>query len=593
MPLPALFRTLLRRQLMRCAVVLVWMLAPLAQAGTQTSLTLHDDMRVADLWPFLTMLEDPSAAMTIEQVVPSADRSAPISSPYANLGVRRGAIWLRMPVEVPAGESGRWLIDVDYASIDEVDVYVLTAGQVAQHVRLGDTLPFAQRPLPTRSHAAHLNFERAGMHELLFRVQSTSAMILPIRLYQADAYYSKEASTQALQAVLAGIWVSLCLYSLTQWLVLRNAMFGYYAATIFSTGLYFASYFGMGQQHVWGGSDWLNQNMPPLTVLVSLATGLMFVSRALDVPQMSRRAQQLVRVLATAAAVSALGLTLGWLPYRRAHDVATVLALSPMLVAVPVAYLRWRAGDRPAAYMLWGWLIYAIGAGHQALLLRGALDVSFWTQHALQLASTVEMTLWMMLLGARMGEIRSSAELARRERDRLHSLAYTDALTGLLNRRGLQSALDDGSLGDAAPLNATAVYLLDLDGFKPVNDRLGHDAGDQLLRQVGERLKAQLRAGDLVARLGGDEFVIAAAGLATESHADAIGRKLLQAFQEPFEVADQACRVGLTIGYAIAPHDGTDLASLLKRADAAMYVGKQSGKNCLKRGGASVGMAAA
>ena len=136
-----------------------------------------------------------------------------------------------------------------------------------------------------------------------------------------------------------------------------------------------------------------------------------------------------------------------------------------------------------------------------------------------------------------------------------------------------------------------AVFLLDLDGFKLVNDRLGHDAGDALLVQVGQRLRAQVRQADLVARLGGDEFVVMAPGIPGEAEALVLGRKLLNAFRQSFNVEGQDCRVGLTIGFALAPQDGLQADDLLKRADAAMYAGKQAGRHTVRRSGASVGLA--
>jgi diguanylate cyclase (GGDEF)-like protein len=134
------------------------------------------------------------------------------------------------------------------------------------------------------------------------------------------------------------------------------------------------------------------------------------------------------------------------------------------------------------------------------------------------------------------------------------------------------------------------VYLLDLDGFKAVNDRLGHDAGDELLKAVSLRLRAPLRQRDVVARLGGDEFVVMATDLGGDDDARHLGQKLLDAIATPFTVRGQQCVVGLTVGYALAPLDGHDADSLLKRADAAMYAGKQAGKHTLRRGQASVGL---
>lgn len=165
-------------------------------------------------------------------------------------------------------------------------------------------------------------------------------------------------------------------------------------------------------------------------------------------------------------------------------------------------------------------------------------------------------------------------------------MARTGALTDLPNRRGLQQALA-AALPASHAHHPLAVVLLGLDGFKPVNDPLGSDAGDDLLVPVGQRLRAQ---GDLVARLGGDECVIMAPGIPGEAEGLLLGRKLLDAFDQPFGVAGRACRAGLTIGVALAPHDGTRADDLPKRADAAMDAGKPAGRHTVRRVGAPAGL---
>ena len=184
--------------------------------------------------------------------------------------------------------------------------------------------------------------------------------------------------------------------------------------------------------------------------------------------------------------------------------------------------------------------------------------------------------------GLRTQALREAALHARQERDALHSLAHSDALTGLPNRRALQAALAS-ALAHAGAGNLLGVYILDLDGFKPVNDLYGHDVGDELLVAVTHRLRSTLRQSDLIARLGGDEFVVVTERLLSPQQAHDLGQKLLDAFHAPFALGSVQIQVGLTIGYAIAPDDGMDAATLLKRADAAMYSGKQSGKFCLRR----------
>jgi diguanylate cyclase (GGDEF)-like protein len=135
----------------------------------------------------------------------------------------------------------------------------------------------------------------------------------------------------------------------------------------------------------------------------------------------------------------------------------------------------------------------------------------------------------------------------------------------------------------ATPERLLAIYMLDRNGFKPVNDQYGHDVGDELLVAVGARLTSAVRAQDIVARVGGDEFVVVATDVTSEAKAVELGDKLLAVFRAPFACGEQECRVGVTIGYVLAPLDGVHIAELIKAADAAMYAGKQRGKGMVVR----------
>lgn len=153
------------------------------------------------------------------------------------------------------------------------------------------------------------------------------------------------------------------------------------------------------------------------------------------------------------------------------------------------------------------------------------------------------------------------------------TLAETDALTGLLNRQGLEQRV--ASLTDGA---GATVFFVDLDNFKTVNDRMGHDTGDRILREVAFRLRHAVRTDDAIARLGGDEFVVLCPGLMGTDDADRLARRLLGVVREPPLVDDGDCRVGASIGYARRhPHDTTTIAGLLSLADGAMYEAKRRG----------------
>ena len=164
----------------------------------------------------------------------------------------------------------------------------------------------------------------------------------------------------------------------------------------------------------------------------------------------------------------------------------------------------------------------------------------------------------------------------------MRSMAYTDPLTGLPNRRSMSEVLTLALVG-ATPERMLAVYLIDVDQFKQVNDTYGHDTGDELLIEVTRRLRSNVRICDTVARLGGDEFVVLAEGLHSVDEANELGNKLLTLFDAPITLSETEVRIGLTVGYALAPLDSREVTAILKLADAAMYEGKQGGKRCLRQ----------
>jgi diguanylate cyclase (GGDEF)-like protein len=152
--------------------------------------------------------------------------------------------------------------------------------------------------------------------------------------------------------------------------------------------------------------------------------------------------------------------------------------------------------------------------------------------------------------------------------------AHVDPLTGLMNRRALATELEKMFASSNAAHRAFMVF--DLNGFKPINDLHGHAAGDEVLRQVGDRLRRQCRQGDLIARLGGDEFLMVVNQSCSRSMAEAMASRLADHLLEPMVIGDETLSVGVAVGVALAGEDGTDMVSLLERADARMYAAKRA-----------------
>ena len=168
-------------------------------------------------------------------------------------------------------------------------------------------------------------------------------------------------------------------------------------------------------------------------------------------------------------------------------------------------------------------------------------------------------------------------------RERIASLAYHDALTGLANRTSLAPALEQAVERTRRRSSKLACLFLDLDGFKEVNDRHGHDAGDRLLVEAAQRLRAALRSSDPLARLGGDEFFVVLEDLQSNVPAERVAQKLLAALMEPYDLGGgRQARISASIGISVFPDDAGDGATLMKHADSAMYSAKQAGKNAYR-----------
>ncbi|MFZ5550922.1 MAG: diguanylate cyclase domain-containing protein [Pseudomonadota bacterium] len=241
------------------------------------------------------------------------------------------------------------------------------------------------------------------------------------------------------------------------------------------------------------------------------------------------------------------------------------LHTSPPAIGVPFG-LGAEADERRRETRQWialgitaGVVLLALAAWAVQRRLQGARD---------ELASHVE------LLVKAQGELREQGE-------RLRS-GVADELTGLPTRAGLQQALDHALARAQRQGHSLALLFIDLDGFKQVNDRGGHDAGDEVLRQVARRLKGVMRESDMLARVGGDEFVALIEAPGSAMQAFRIGRKLVRTAAEPVPFQGRDFQVGASIGLALFPEDGRDAASLTKAADSAMYEAKRQGKGACR-----------
>jgi diguanylate cyclase (GGDEF)-like protein len=221
--------------------------------------------------------------------------------------------------------------------------------------------------------------------------------------------------------------------------------------------------------------------------------------------------------------------------------------------------------------------------GRPQAVVAAYVDLSEQRDHFRQVFSLAALALCLLISGAvgipTIAWYRRTKEKQQADR-RIRFLAHHDALTGLANRAQLIEKLENALAILPLRGGCLAVHFIDLDHFKEVNDSLGHDGGDFLLKTVAERLRAITRAGDIVARLGGDEFVVVQTDIDGKDQVEDFAQRLASAVSAPMKLKEQEIVATVSVGVALAPADGTSPERLLKSADLALYKSKAEGRNC-------------
>ncbi len=222
--------------------------------------------------------------------------------------------------------------------------------------------------------------------------------------------------------------------------------------------------------------------------------------------------------------------------------------------------------------------------GHIQAIVAAYVDLSEQQEHFRRAFLLAALALCLLVSGAvgipTIAWFRRTKEKQQADR-RIRFLAHHDVLTGLANRARLIEKLENALAILPFRGGRLAVHFIDLDHFKGINDTLGHDGGDFLLKTVAERLRAVTRANDIVARLGGDEFVVVQTDVNDKDQVEDFARRLIRAVITPMKFKDHDIVATASVGVAMAPADGTDPDRLLKSADLAMYKSKADGRNCL------------
>jgi len=619
--------------------LLVLLVVPLFLSARAGAAPLPGADGHVSLAPYVEVLEDPQGKLMLDDVRtgPWAARFRHAGSGPLNFGYTDSAWWLRFTVPGGPAAGKDLLLEVAFPSIDRIELHEPVAEPgpgPAYWTRLaGDSFPWAAREIRHRNYVFRVSPPAApGEHTYYLRVQSRSVLTVPLTLWRAQAFNETTDHVLLILGLFYGLAIALVAYNLMLYFAVQDRSYLYYVVYAASFGTFLFAYDGLAYRYLWPASVWAANHAVAMLLALTLTLGALFAHSFLDMRRTAPRAGLAMRGVVGAGAVLAPVAALGWpLDYGGVLRTISVLGFATAAIATVVAVRAMLRGFRPARFFLLAWAALLVFIAIGALRNFALMPTNFVGIYGLHIGFALDVLLLSFALGDRINGLRrertaaqaealdaqrrllaatresermledrivdrtaelnrvnerllaeahereSLMQLLRHQEEHLRFMAQHDPLTGLPNRLSMQQRLSLAMELAKRNRKKVAVMLVDLDGFKAINDTRGHRAGDQALVQLAARLRTSVRGSDTVARYGGDEFVILAGELDRGEDAGMIAEKVTDMVQVPLALEGGPVRVSCSIGISVFPDDGEDADQLIALADRAMYATRSGG----------------
>lgn len=567
----------------------------------------------------IELLEDRDGTLRIDDLArPEIQQRFQPANGRASVGQSRHPWWIKLQLARAPQAPAHWWLEVGAVTLLDLQLYLPDGQGGWQQRQAGERVSYAAgRDYPYRRTLLHLPALDEQPTTIYLRSFDPAGNSFPLRLWQLDDLQQYAASENLVLGLIYGVIFALLLYNLFILVALRDPAYLWYVLATAAGLVFIMSMTGHGFEFLWPDNPvpvWFDRiTLPSLWGL--------FVTRFTQVLLYTKQDRRWShRFLTAGCGLYLVAIAVNALGFR--PEAAWIIAIIP-IATVPTALItataRWRQGFIPARFYLVGY--GAVLSSTVVLLLRanGVVQPNNFTANLFPLAVAAEAILFSFALAyriqilkqersaaleqanrekiARLEQIQASAaslrhavaertaelaaanqRLCEREQELQHA-AFHDPLTELANRRYLIERVETAMADARRREESLALMLIDLDHFKPINDRYGHDAGDLLLHTIGQRLREQVRSNDLVARLGGDEFAVLICGTDARRHTHEIAARLLAELAQPVPYHDHQLTVTISIGAALFPHHAEQFAGLYKAADEALYQVKQQGRS--------------
>lgn len=578
------------------------------------------------LTTWLGVLEDPGKQLTLQDVssaaVAARFRTGLAPGEALNLGYSPSAYWLRLVLRNDSPQAVQRLLEINHARLSHVELHSRDELGHTLSTHTGSALPFATRSLAHRTLVFPVTIHAHGQQTLHMRVESTNTILLPLRLWTAQAFQAHSTRDLGIQGLYFGIALAMLVFNLLLWVTLHDRMYGHYVLYVFCLVLAFATQTGLAQQYLWPQATHFSDVATGIWYSAALASLLLFFRIILDTRHTLPRWDKVLLGLAWLCVPCMLALY--WAYSAVVAPIAVIHIVAMLTLVFTAIHQAWQR-RRMAYYFLGAYAVFCLGALFLAVRSLGWIESGWIVTHALQIGSALEMVLLAFALADRLHVLHQEKMLAQTQAQsaqkalmhvmqdnqqtlqqqvaertaaleqanrQLQALSDTDGLTGVANRRRFDAALATEWQRAQRQQQPLSVVMLDVDWFKHYNDHFGHQAGDECLRQLGRILLGAInRTGDLVARYGGEEFVFIAphtgaaeaAVMAERVHQALAALNLAHPLSPLGRVTVSmgvACCVPASVNRpAATPVTPDEPARLIALADQALYAAKAAGRN--------------
>jgi diguanylate cyclase len=569
-----------------------------AYASQADLIVLEDQDSSILLTGKFSWFEDESAALTIEDVSSPAyfDRFTTSDKDNLSFGYTSSAIWLKFKIQDNSDDGRRWLLNLDYPLLDQIDIYQATDdGRWLLQV-MGDTFPFNERPILHRTFVTALDLDNRHINTYYIRIITKSSMLIRPTLQSAQRFFEHQSQLQVFFGVMYGFMMMMALYNAFLYIAVRDQTYLVYVISVIAGGVFIASLNGHGYQFLWPNSPGFANMAVPLTSSIWIVATALFSQLFIETKRYTPIFYKLINVMIGLGVIAVL-LAL-FADYQTAIRFGTAMGLVNGLLILTTGIVSWYRGNRAARFFTLAWVVYGFGSTTLVLSRFGVIEDNFITHHSVTLGLLVEIVMLSLALSDKYRVLSKQLEgytrnleqkIAERTRDlskankALKRLSQQDALTGLPNRREFDRVLNEEWKRHYRNKDSLSLLICDIDNFKEMNDHFGHDVGDESLRKFGQVIKASMhRTTDHPSRIGGDEFAVVLpetdlAGAAKLADDICENIRKLGITHAPLAAHDV---VTASIGVAtLVPESENNSIILFRKADKALYTAKQQGRD--------------